>query len=101
MAEVVVAGEESDYTVGDNLAECCYCSSKVGDLVDLLLALYEGRSLQNRIVAYHFLGVAGLVCEIKVRAHESLCERLRYKVGVRNDVAIAKCIKSLWRDIGK
>jgi hypothetical protein len=43
------------------------------------------------VAADHFLGVTGFVCEIKIRAHESLCERLCYKVGVRDDVTIAEC----------
>ena len=94
LAEVVVAGKESDDAVGDHLAECCYCSAEVGDLVNSWLA-YEGGSLQSRVVIYHFLGVAGLVREIKVRAHQSLCQRLCHKVGVRNDVAVAECTKSL------
>lgn len=53
------------------------------------------------MAAYHFLGAPGFICEIKIGAHESLCKGLCYEVGVRDDVTIAECTKSLGRDVGE
>lgn len=66
---------------------------------EIAISVYRGRNSQNRLASHHFLGVAGFVGKIKVRAHKPLCERLCYEVGVRNDVTIAEYTKSLGRDI--
>lgn len=51
------------------------------------------------MAAHHLLRIAGFIGEIEIRAHESLCKALCDEIGMRNNVAIAECVKSLRRDI--